>query len=368
MTDERMIVKNGKALRLGYTTGSCAAAAAVAAARMYFSRTEADSVSILMPGGSRVVFAIQAPILRESFSSCSVIKDAGDDPDATDGIVITAVCERTIEGIEIAGGTGIGVVTSPGLACSVGEPAINPVPKRMIKENVEKVMEEHRCTHGLKITLSALNGEEIARRTFNPRLGIEGGISILGTTGIVEPMSEKALIDTIKILIDRQKLADPEEILISIGNYGKDYCRDVLGFDIDKSVKISNFIGEALDYIRYKGFKRVVFVGHIGKLIKVAGGIMNTHSNTADCRMEILCSHAACLGVPMRTLISIMEAKTTEAAIALLDGECLRHQVLKSIMDKILFHLEYRTKSELNFNVIMFSSELTVRGDFIAAR
>lgn len=368
MTDGRMIVKNGKALRLGYTTGSCAAAAAAAAARMYFSRTKTDSVSILMPDGSRVAFAIQDPILRERLSSASVIKDAGDDPDATDGIVITAVCEHTSTGIEIIGGTGIGVVTSPGLACSVGEAAINPVPKRMMTQNVEKVMEEYGCTHGLKITVSALNGEAIARRTFNARLGIEGGISILGTTGIVEPMSEKALIDTIKILIDRQKLKDPEEILISIGNYGKDHCRDVLGYDIEKSVKISNFIGESLDYIRYKGFKRVVFVGHIGKLVKVAGGIMNTHSDTADCRMEILCSHAACLGVPMRTLISLMDAKTTEAAIALLDDVCLRYQVLKSIMDRILFHLEYRTKNEIHFKVVMFSNELTVRGDSGEAR
>ena len=137
MTDGRMIVKNGKALRLGYTTGSCAAAAAAAAARMYFSRIKTDSVSILMPDGSRVAFAIQDPILRERLSSASVIKDAGDDPDATDGIVITAVCEHTSTGIEIIGGTGIGVVTSPGLACSVGEAAINPVPKAMILREAE---------------------------------------------------------------------------------------------------------------------------------------------------------------------------------------------------------------------------------------
>lgn len=155
-------------------------------------------------------------------------------------------------------------------------------------------------SRGLDVEISVPGGDEIAKKTYNPRLGIVGGISILGTSGVVDPMSEKALIDTIKVVVDRQHAKDPEHILIAPGNYGRDFCREELGLDIENAVPVSNYIGEALDYIRYKGFKKILFVGHTGKLIKTAAGIMNTHSSYADGRMEIIAVHSALWGAGQR--------------------------------------------------------------------
>ena len=351
-------VKNGRELRCGYTTGSCAAAAATAAAQMLLSGERVHTVSITLPGGRPAVFDVENTEIQESWVRCSVTKDAGDDPDVTDGLAIFAAVRRQEEkGVSLKAGEGIGVVTEAGLPCAPGEPAINPAPRRMICQNLQTVCERESYQGGLMVEISAPGGEEIARQTFNPRLGIVGGISILGTTGIVEPMSEQALVETIHICVRKAKLRDSARILLSPGNYGRDYCMRQLGVDLEEAVKFSNFLGETLDYIVYEGFTEALLVGHIGKLVKVAGGIMNTHSSVADCRMEILAAHAALAGAGKAAVAEIMECRTTDAAIQVLEHNHLDGKVYESLLAKIRDHIEYRTKGRCRVELIIFSSE-----------
>jgi cobalt-precorrin-5B (C1)-methyltransferase len=354
------IVKSGKEMRFGYTTGSCATAAATAAAEMLLDDCCVNCVFITLPNNEKVEFQIEDISINNDSVTCCVTKDAGDDPDVTDGIKIYAKATYSDIGINILGGVGVGVVTAKGLKCEVGEPAINPVPKKMIIENVSNVLKKFNYKKGMNIEIFVPNGEEIAKKTFNARLCILGGISILGTTGIVEPMSEKALVDTIKILIDKQYQEDKDNVLLSPGNYGREYCKKNLNIDIDKGIKYSNFVGEALDYLVYKGYKRVLIVGHIGKLVKLAGGIMNTHSNVADCRMEILASHSAINGASCELVGKIMNCITTDEAVLLLERSKILEKVMASILKKIQFHINYRVKEKLQAEIIIFSNSDTI--------
>ena len=352
---DKYIAKGGRPLRLGFTTGSCATAASVASAAMLLGGEVPDRVMITLPDGQQVAFPIDNPVLTEESASCSVKKDAGDDPDVTDGMDIVVRCQSIASGLEILAGEGVGRVTAGGLALPVGEPAINPVPRRMIAENVASVCRQYGYGGGLRLTVGAPGGEAIAKKTFNPRLGIVGGISILGTTGIVEPMSEGAVVATIQLLVDRAWLQNPDSIVLAPGNYGLHFCRDHLGLDTGQVVKYGNYLGECLDYLVYKKFRRVLLVGHAGKLIKVAGGIMNTHSAMADCRMEILSAHAACAGAGMGTARAIMAAKTTDEALQLLEDSGYGAEVFGTMLEKILFHLESRVQKAMEIGVVVFS-------------
>lgn len=371
------VVKGGRQLRLGYTTGSCATAAATAAAEMLLDGKVIEQVMVSLPSGDCVSFSLEDVKIALGRTSCSVIKDAGDDPDVTDGLKIFAECSfheadnlpevTEIEGVFLVGGEGIGRVTADGLSVPKGEPAINPVPRRMIVQNVRAACERFGYNGGLRVTISAPGGADIARKTFNPRLGIEGGISILGTTGIVEPMSEKAIVSTIKLLIDKRKLADPENILITPGNYGREYCRNTLGLDLEQAVKYSNFLGECLDYLVYKNFRRVLLVGHSGKLVKAAGGIMNTHSSVADCRSEIIASHAACAGAGQAIVQQIMRARTTDQALDLLAASGLEESTCAGMLKKLMEHLRQRLDYRLKegqagpeIGVVVFSQDKTI--------
>ena len=351
------IVKGGKALRLGYTTGSCAAAAAAAAAEMLVTGEPMERVSILLPNGETAVFFPDNIELSAESASCSVCKDAGDDPDVTHGLKIFARCSRAGEGLTLNGGEGVGLAACAGLPIPKGKPAINPVPRRMILEGVEAARKRHGYSGGLDITISVPGGAKAAENTFNPRLGIVGGISILGTTGRVEPMSERAIIETIRLDIDRRGRLDPDNILITPGNYGRRFCSEILGIELDRAVKYSNFLGECLDYLVYKGFRRVLLVGHAGKLTKAAGGIFNTHSSVAGCLMEIITAHAALAGADAAAAARLMECPTTEAAMEVLKRHGLSEPVAFSILEKILFHIGHRVKHGLEVGVIVFYGE-----------
>jgi len=351
------IVKNAVALRFGYTTGSCATAVAVAGALMLITGKEQEAVQIVLPSEEKVNFMIENTKITNEYVESMVVKFAGDDPDVTDGAKIYAKVSFCDSGIKVRGGTGVGVVTQKGLQCEVGEPAINPIPLKMIKENCLNILKEFNCNKGLDIEISVENGEKIAQKTFNPRLGIIGGISILGTTGIVEPMSEKALIATIKITINKRFIENPNTILISPGNYGENFCKNVLGINSVECEKISNYIGETLDYIRYKGFKRVLFVGHIGKIIKLSGAIMNTHSSIADCRLELMALYSAMCGASNNFVNEIMLCLTTQQAIEILYEQDFYDDAMKKIMDKIMFHCNYRLRDEVEIGVLMFDNK-----------
>ena len=297
-------------LQKGYTTGSCAAAAAKAAAEMLLSGEEIRQVRLLTPKGIELYLELEEIMRKKSEVSCAVRKYSGDDPDVTNGILVYATVQKVekkskinsensvdlSEKINLDGGIGIGRVTKPGLEQKIGQAAINKVPRRMICEAVEEVCRKYEYTGNLQVRLSVPEGAEVAKKTFNPRLGIEGGISILGTTGIVEPMSEKALTDTIYLEMKMLKENGTDWCYVVPGNYGMDFLRKKLHVDTAFSVKCSNYVGETIEDAKLLGMKGILLIGHIGKFIKLAAGVMNTHSRQADCRMEVLGVHAAMNG------------------------------------------------------------------------
>ncbi|HEY5585634.1 MAG TPA: cobalt-precorrin-5B (C(1))-methyltransferase CbiD [Ruminiclostridium sp.] len=356
-----IVVKNGRELRCGYTTGSCATAATKACAMLLLGNEVADIVIIDTPKGVTLTLQIEDIVRQKEWVSCSISKDAGDDPDVTNGIKISALIKRIESGIQIDGGKGVGRVTKEGLACAIGEAAINPIPRQMIIAVLEQVAQKYKYNGGFSVVISAENGEEIAKKTFNPRLGIVGGISILGTSGIVEPMSEKALIDTIHVEINSKTVKNSEYLLISPGNYGRNFALKEFGLDIDLGVKCSNFIGETIDYALYKKVGNVLLIGHAGKLSKISGGIMNTHSRIADCRCEIFAAHAALAGASKEQVIQIMNAITTEEISGMLEEFGLADQVFESILRKIEYHLNQRAAFNCKIEVIMFTNQ---RGTF----
>ena len=360
---EQYIEKDGKRLRLGYTTGSCAAAAAKAAAWMLLTGYRRENVSLDTPKGIRLELTVREITMGAEAVSCAIEKDSGDDPDVTRGTLIFATVRRTdTPGVTVDGGFGIGRVTKRGLDQPVGNAAINSVPRKMIIENVEEIMHLTDYRGGLEVIISAPEGELLAKKTFNPRLGIVGGISILGTTGIVEPMSEKALVDTIRVEL-RQRRADGwEYALLTPGNYGADFIRDEMGLDMNEGVQVSNFLGDALDICRELGFRGVLLVGHIGKLVKVAGGMMNTHSKYGDCRMEIMAAHAGAAGVRPERLEEMLDCAACDDAIRILREEAMQEETLRRITARVLFHLRSRA-DEMEVGVLIFSKEYGILGE-----
>ena len=257
-------------LRCGYTTGTCAAAAAAGAAALLLEGAALPAVHIDTPAGVRVEAELLEHAAGEGWAACAVRKDGGDDPDVTDGALICARVERsTGPGIAIDGGQGVGRVTRPGLDQPVGEAAINSTPRRMIQEQLEAAAARAGYAGGLRAVISVPTGEALAGRTFNPRLGIEGGISILGTSGIVRPMSEAALLDSLYLEMDQQRAAGARDIVVTPGNYGEAFAREKLGLSLARWCTCSNYIGAAIDHAAGAGFRSVLLVGHLGKLIKV---------------------------------------------------------------------------------------------------
>ena len=363
---EQFVYKNHKKLRYGYTTGSCAAAASKAAAAMLLSGKEISYVELHTPQGIDLRLEVLDISREDNAVSCAIQKDGGDDPDVTNGILIYAKVSREPADeaqIIIDGGIGVGRVTKPGLEQPVGAAAINKVPRQMIRENLEAVCEQYHYHGKLSVVISIPSGVELAAKTFNPRLGIVGGISVLGTSGIVEPMSEQALIDTIRVEM-RQKLANGMEYLLVVpGNYGIDFLDQYgHGLQLEDAVKCSNFVGEALDAAVEFGAKGVLLVGHIGKFVKLAGGIMNTHSHNADARMELLTVHAALLGAPVELLQKMMECVTTDDALKYLKEADLMEPVMERIMEKMEFYVNQRAQHQLELGVITFSNVFGILG------
>lgn len=309
---EQYIIKNGKKLRYGYTTGSCAAAASKAAAKMLLEGESLSNIDIATPKGWPLKLQIRDSRVSEKEASCGVIKDAGDDPDITNGIgIYSRVSWRIDNKIIIRGGFGVGIATKPGLPIAIGEAAINPVPLRMIEEEVRRIIGFKR---GLDIEIFVPEGAKIAERTFNPRLGIVGGISILGTSGIVEPMSEEAFKDSLALELKMAKAEGIDKIVLVPGNYGRDVAKNNFKISDKYIFKASNFIGFMLDKALEVGIEKVLFIGHVGKIVKVAGGIFHTHSHIADGRLEILTAHLALMAAPYELIEKVMKSNTTEEA------------------------------------------------------
>lgn len=363
------VMKDGKLLRCGYTTGSCAAGAAKAAVELLLTGTAPETVSVRIPKGIELCLDIEEPQSGEGWASCAVRKYAGDDPDVTDGILIRARAQaRNEKGIVVSAGDGVGRITKPGLKQPVGSAAINPVPMEMIKAAAADALKACGGNTGIGIEISVPEGKRIAARTFNPRLGIEGGISILGTSGIVEPMSDEAMIESIRLEIRQKRAAGGEWLVLTPGNIGADFLAKQYGLQETDCVKCSNFIGRALDAALEAGFTKVLLAGHAGKLIKTAGGIMNTHSREADARAEIMASAAIRAGADTDTARTVLGCVTTEEMFGILDAAGLREKTAAVIGRQIDFYLSARTREQLTVGTILFSDRYGVlyRSDAVA--
>ena len=367
---KEFIEQDGKQLRLGYTTGSCAAAAAKAAAWMLLSGRRKESITLETPKGITLDLDIEDIKMDSDSVSCAVRKDAGDDPDVTNGALIYAnVSFSEASGVTVDGGEGVGRVTKPGLDQPVGNAALNSVPRKMIRENVGEVMTLFDHSGGLSVIISIPAGVELAKKTFNPRLGIVGGISVLGTTGIVEPMSEKALVDTIRTELNQHQALGEENVLLTPGNYGAEFIKNGLGLDPEKAVQTSNFIGDSIDLCAKLGFRRILLIGHIGKLVKLAGNMMNTHSKYGDCRMDIIAAGAGAEGADAGLISKILGCVACDEAVRLMreaDPQ-LEQRTLARITQRAHENLCHRA-GDMGVEMIMFSKEYGILGETEHAR
>ena len=395
-------------MRYGFTTGSCAAAAAKAAAYMLLLGRKKTEITIETPKG--IPYRAQILDIRrtEEVVSCAVQKDGGDDPDVTTGAWIYAkvaycgkdrkdICsqedihsqenlqfpenadsledfqlrkdckeiqgdkaespDRKLPYVQIDGGIGVGRVTKPGLDQPVGNAAINHVPREMITKEVLEVCRLADYKGGLAVEIFVPEGEQLAEQTFNPRLGITGGISILGSSGIVEPMSSQAILDTIRVELRQRRAEGYAYVAVAPGNYGLDFMKQAYGYDLDKSIKCSNFIGNMIDMAVEEGFQKLLLTGHIGKLIKVAGGIMNTHSKEGDCRMELITASAIRQGISVQTACEILACVTTEEAVRILEKNGKRKAVMEDAMEHICYYLNKRAMGKMQIDCIMYANE-----------
>ena len=308
--DEMYVIKEGKKLRCGYTTGSCAAGAAKAAAIMLEVGEKLSFVEIDTPAGIRLKLEVKNHSLENDWASCCILKDGGDDPDVTDGMEIYAKVRKRNDGeIYIDGGEGIGRISRKGLFGEIGEAAINPVPRQMIEKEVKEV-----SNSGYDVIIYAPMGSKIGKKTYNKNIGIDGGISIIGTKGIVYPMSEEALLKTIYLEVDTviQKYGIDKIVLVP-GNYGEKIA-DSLGYKEGK-VKVSNYIGDSIHYVYNSGIKSMTLVGHIGKFSKLSIGVFNTHSSVCDARLEAFIYYLALRNSPRSILDKVSSALTAEEAL-----------------------------------------------------
>ena len=371
--EELYTYKDDKKLRCGFTTGSCAAAAAKASLVMLLEGSDLGQVSIATPKGVTYLAEIVDIEKGEGAVSCSVIKDGGDDIDATDGCRIQATVSLRDDGeIVIDGGEGIGRVTKPGLDQKIGEAAINSVPRKMIRENVEDVLSSHGASgKGATVIISAPQGIEIAEKTFNPKLGIVGGISILGTTGIVEPMSDEGILGTIRAQINMQKALGKKVLLMAPGNYGLKFLRDEYGIDEDRAVLCSNFVYDSLKMAQNAGFEKLLFVGHLGKLVKVAGGIKNTHSKYGDHRMEILedvTSKYASEEEFGPLMSQLDECVMTDEALRIIDLAGFKEKVFSHVAQSIRDNMENWSDGKVSVETIIFANDYSFLSESSGAK
>ena len=357
---------NGKIMRCGYTTGSCAAGASKAAAMMLLSGKTVDKVDLMTPAGELLHLDILEISRSEEAVSCAVRKDSGDDPDVTNGTLVFAEVSRcsgeALEKAEpgsrvvIDGGKGVGRVTKPGLDQPVGNAAINSTPRRMITQALTEVSAYNHYNGGLKVIISLPDGERLTKKTFNPRLGIVGGISVIGTTGIVEPMSNQALVDTTKVEIRQLAAKGRTDIFLVPGNYGRDFARDSLGLDVSECISMSNFIGDAINSAVECGFKRIFMVGHIGKLVKLGIGQTFTHSSGGDGRMETMLACALEAGADLETLKKVLPCATTDAALDVLSAAGLKEKTMEILGRRIEATLLRKVPDDVQIEYICFTN------------
>ncbi|MDC9593760.1 cobalt-precorrin-5B (C(1))-methyltransferase CbiD [Xenorhabdus sp. IM139775] len=352
----------GKQYRKGYTTGSCATAAAKVAALMILRQQIIHQVSIVTPSGVTLVLSVEQPLIEGQQAVAAIRKEGGDDVDATHGMLIFArVCLNDSGVITLDGGEGIGRVTRVGVGLPIGWAAINKTPRHTIEETVREVIGPHR---GADIVIFAPEGEERAKQTYNDRLGIKGGISIIGTTGIVTPMSEESWKRSLALELEAKRASGLDRIIFVPGNHGERFVSRQLGIEADRVVTMSNFVGYMLQEAVRLEFRHVVLVGHVGKLVKIAAGIFHTHSHIADGRMETLMANLALLGAPFELIQAVDHCDTTEAAIELITEQgwqAVYPQIARKICGRIDQMLRF-ARNKPQCDAILFSFDNQVLG------
>ena len=314
LCDGRIIIHVMNNLRTGITTGTCAAGASKASA-LNLAGYSCESVSVRNLEGHE--FALNTFREGESFG---VVKYSGDDrADITDGVRVLSRVEVLGQdgGITFCAGEGVGTVTLPGLKVGVGEPAINPVPREMITRAVREIFPRE----ALRVTVSIPGGRELARKTFNPRLGIVGGLSVLGTTGIVKPMNEQALLDSLSLELSVISSLGFREVYITFAAEGEKFTRRLFRVDTRNVIQCGNYPGHVLDECARLGFERVTLCGNPGKLLKVAAGSFNTHSKISGGGIEALCTQLAVLGAGRELVGRVCHSNTTREAVEIIRRE-----------------------------------------------
>ena len=361
---EEYVYIDGKKYKRGYTTGSCATGAAKAATYMILTKETLETVNIDTPKGIPLNLNVENVDINNVFAQCSIQKDGGDDIDATHKMHIYAKAELIDSNeIIIDGGIGIGRVTKKGLGIEIGKAAINKTPISMIQSEVRKVIGDAK---GVKITIFAPEGETIAKKTFNPRLGIVGGISIIGTTGIVEPMSDEGWKKSLSIELEMKKAQGMDKVILVPGNHGEMFIKESLGIDSKYIVRTSNFIGYMLKEAQRIGFKKILMAGHLGKYVKIAGGIFNTHSKVADARNEILIANLALMNAPFELINKVNECLTTEEFIEILEDDKYKKykEIYNILSEKCKKRIDiYMNDDEIDIEVMIFSMEKKLLGE-----
>ena len=417
---DTFVYKDHKKLRCGYTTGTCAALAAQGAVRFLLTGSWKETEEIMTPKGIPVCVPLEEKTSGADWAECAVRKDAGDDYDVTNGILVYARAEfvkdknfyqkvqmsllessesgaagekenpglRLEDGsqqekekpdqqnaessetlIEIDGGIGIGRVTKPGLDQPVGAAAINSVPRKMIRDAVYALLEEAGEFLPVSITISVPAGVEAAKKTFNPVLGIEGGISVLGTSGIVEPMSEEALVETIRTHLNVLRAEGRKWVIAVPGNMGAGFLKGYLTEQnktsvgsmeafMNSLVTMSNFVGRTIDITAELGFSGIMIAGHMGKLVKIGNGIMNTHSREADGRMDTMLSCALSAGTEdLELLRKIQGSNTTDEVMDHLKQAGILDDTIKVFLKRAAWHLAHRSRAEVKTGMIVFGTK-----------
>ncbi len=339
-------------LRKGFTTGTCAQAAAKAAGLMLLGKRVVENVYVETPDGTKLNLDITGQKIGRDFARCAVVKDAGDDPDVTDGTRICAKVKYSDKkGIFITGGSGVGIVTRPGLAVSVGGHAINPTPKKMIVKEISACLPGDR---GVEVTISVPGGKVIARRTFNERLGIIGGISIIGTTGIVEPRSTEAYKKSLSLQLDLLKAAGHKKAILVPGYVGERFCKETLKAKPDSIIKIGDHVGFMLLECARKNIKNVLLAGHIGKLIKVANGQLDTNIKSGDNRIETIARYVRLCGAKKEIIEEVSRQVSAEAAAGILK-KCGLTQVFDMIAAGTVRSINKFVNNRLSAGCILLS-------------
>jgi cobalt-precorrin-5B (C1)-methyltransferase len=357
---------SNKILRTGFTTGTCAAGAVRGAAALLFEGKRLSSIPVALPDGKEVILKPHRLTKTRAGSFCSIIKDAGDDPDITDGAVVTASVSRLAEPrIRVEGGQGVGRVTRRGLQAPVGEAAINPVPRKMIEDNLHMHLppgEGARVIIGVRngaAIIGVRNGAALAKRTFNPRLGIVGGLSILGTTGIVEPKSADALKTSLTCALDIAKAENHTILILVPGHIGERGIKKQLKNKKIPIIQMSNFVGFMLKECRKKGFNRIILAGHPGKLVKLIGGDFDTHSSRSSSALPLVMEEIKAHS--QRLAVGGQKVNTVEEMIQILKKSG-RTAIFSQLACKISRAVE--DYSEIKAGVVLLSMDESKVGSF----